>query len=83
MRPVSAEAGKNILAAGFDAGTVIKTAIKDGKMNATAYTPTKQTAQLVIDTINAIGGGQTVDYYQSYIPELITKDNADGYEGEF
>ena len=42
-------------------------AIKDGKMVTTAYTPTRQTASLVIDTIKALSEG-AVDYQQSYIP---------------
>ena len=57
-------------------------AIKDGKMVTTAYTPTAQTASLVIETIQALGNG-SVEYQQSYVPDLITKDNADQYQGEF
>ena len=57
-------------------------AIKDGKMVTTAYTPTAQTASLVIETIQALANG-SIDYQQSYVPELITKDNADQYQGEF
>ena len=57
-------------------------AIKDGKMVTTAYTPTSQTASLVIETIKALGNG-SVEYQQSYVPDLITKDNASQYQGEF
>ena len=58
-------------------------AIKDGKMVSTAYTPTRQTASLVVSTIKELGEKGSVDYQQSYVPDLITKDNADSYEGEF
>ena len=58
-------------------------AIKDGKMVTTTYTPTKLTASLVIDAIKEYVANGTIEYQQSYIPELITADNAANYEGEF
>ena len=58
-------------------------AIKDGKMAVTAYTPTLLTASLVIDAINEYAESGSIAYQQSYVPELITKDNADQYQGEF
>ena len=58
-------------------------AIKDGKMVTTTYTPTLLTASLVIDAINEYAANGSVDYQQSYIPDLITAENADNYEGEF
>ena len=58
-------------------------AIKDGKMVTTTYTPTRLTASLVIDAINEYAANGSIEYYQSYLPDLITADNADNYEGEF
>lgn len=58
-------------------------AIKDGKMLTTTYTPTLLTASLVIDAINEYAANGTIEYQQSYVPDLITADNADSYEGEF
>ena len=58
-------------------------AIKDGKMMTTTYTPTLLTASLVIDAINAYAATGSIEYQQSYVPDLITADNADSYEGEF
>jgi ABC-type sugar transport system substrate-binding protein len=58
-------------------------AIKDGKMVTTAYTPTLQTASLVIAAINEYAANGTIEYQQSYVPDLINASNVDGYEGEF
>ncbi len=58
-------------------------AIKDGQMVTTTYTPTLLTASLVIDAINEYAENGTIEYQQSYIPDLITADNADSYTGEF
>ena len=58
-------------------------AIKDGKMLTTTYTPTLLTASLVIDAINEYVANGAIEYQQSYIPDLITAENADNYEGEF
>ncbi len=58
-------------------------AIKDGKMVTTTYTPTALTAQLVVDAINEYAANGSIEYQQSYVPDLITIDNADNYEGEF
>jgi len=58
-------------------------AIKDGKMVTTTYTPTALTAQLVVDSIKEYVANGAIDYFQSYLPDLITAENADNYEGEF
>jgi ribose transport system substrate-binding protein len=58
-------------------------AIKDGKMVTTAYTPTLQTASLVISAIQEYAANGTIEYQQSYVPDLINASNVDGYEGEF
>jgi ABC-type sugar transport system substrate-binding protein len=58
-------------------------AIKDGKMVTTAYTPTLQTASLVIAAISEYAANGTIEYQQSYVPDLINASNVDGYEGEF
>jgi ABC-type sugar transport system substrate-binding protein len=58
-------------------------AIQDGTMVTTAYTPTLQTASLVIAAINEYAANGTIEYQQSYLPDLINASNVDGYEGEF
>ena len=58
-------------------------AIKDGKMLTTTYTPTLLTATLVIDAIQEYAANGSIEYQQSYVPDLITADNAGNYEGEF
>ncbi len=58
-------------------------AVKDGKMASTAFTPPRLTASLVIDAINEYAANGTIEYFQSYVPDLITAENADNYQGEF
>ncbi len=56
LNVLGTKAGENILAAGFDAGTVIKTAIKDGKMyGAVTQSPLamgEKTVEILVDIAN-------------------------------
>ena len=54
------EAGSSILAAGFDAGTVIKTAIKDGKMFGAVTQSPLAMGQTTVETLYKIASGETV-----------------------
>ena len=54
------EAGKTILAAGFDAGTVIKTAIKDGKMFGAVTQSPLAMGKTTVETLVKIANGETV-----------------------
>ena len=54
------EAGKTILAAGFDAGTVIKTAIKDGRMFGAVTQSPLAMGKTTVETLVKIANGETV-----------------------
>ena len=54
------EAGTKILAAGFDAGSVIKQAIKDGKMFGAVTQSPLAMGQTTVKTLYAIANGETV-----------------------
>ena len=68
--------GKDILAAGFDAGTVIKTAIKDGKMYGAVTQSPLAMGITTVQTLYAIAKGETV----SDIPTEGYWYNADNME---
>ena len=70
--------GKEILAAGFDAGTVIKTAIKDGKMYGAVTQSPLAMGITTIQTLYAIANGETV----SDIPTEGYWYNADNMEDD-
>ena len=53
-------AGTDILAAGFDAGTVIKTAIKDGKMFGAVTQSPLAMGKTTVETLYKIANGETV-----------------------
>lgn len=54
------EAGKTILAAGFDAGSVIKQAIKDGKMFGAVTQSPLAMGRTTVETLFKIASGETV-----------------------
>ncbi len=54
------EAGSTILAAGFDAGTVIKQAIKDGKMFGAVTQSPLAMGRTTVETLVKIANGETV-----------------------
>lgn len=54
------EAGKDILAAGFDAGSVIKQAIKDGKMYGAVTQSPLAMGKTTVETLVKIANGETV-----------------------
>jgi ABC-type sugar transport system substrate-binding protein len=58
-------------------------AIKDGKMTMTAYYSTAATAQNALKCIDDLAAGKTIEYFHYTDVPLITKENADKYEGEF
>ena len=60
LNKLGTEAGKNILAAGFDAGTVIKTAIKDGKMFGAVTQSPLAMGKTTVETLVKIANGETV-----------------------
>lgn len=54
-------------------------AIQDGTMTMTVFTPTKAIAQKVVDTINSLEAGQSVDYYQYIDAPIVDSSNVDQY----
>ena len=60
LNKLGKEAGKTILAAGFDAGTVIKTAIKDGKMFGAVTQSPLAMGKTTVETLVKIANGETV-----------------------
>jgi len=60
LNKLGKEAGKTILAAGFDAGTVIKTAIKDGKMFGAVTQSPLAMGKTTVETLYKIAQGETV-----------------------
>ena len=60
LNKLGKEAGKDILAAGFDAGTVIKTAIKDGKMFGAVTQSPLAMGRTTVETLYKIANGETV-----------------------
>ena len=60
LNKLGTEAGKDILAAGFDAGTVIKTAIKDGKMFGAVTQSPLAMGKTTVETLVKIANGETV-----------------------
>ena len=60
LNKLGTEAGKSILAAGFDAGTVIKSAIKDGKMFGAVTQSPLAMGKTTVETLVKIANGETV-----------------------
>lgn len=60
LNKLGTEAGKDILAAGFDAGTVIKQAIKDGKMFGAVTQSPLAMGKTTVETLYKIANGETV-----------------------
>ena len=60
LNKLGTEAGKSILAAGFDAGTVIKSAIKDGKMFGAVTQSPLAMGKTTVETLYKIANGETV-----------------------
>lgn len=58
-------------------------AIKDGKMTLTAYYSTEDTIAKIVECLEKIMAGETLDYYQYTVTPHITVENADDFPGEF
>lgn len=54
-------------------------AIQDGKMTMTVFTPTAAIAQKVVDVINAVEAGETVEYYQYIDAPIVDASNVAEY----
>jgi ribose transport system substrate-binding protein len=61
LNVLGTEAGKTILAAGFDAGSVIKTAIKDGKMYGAVTQSPLAMGKTTVETLYKIAQGESVE----------------------
>lgn len=55
------------------------TAIQEGKMTMTVFTPMKAVAEKVVGTIEALEAGQTVDYYQYSDTFIVDANNVADY----
>ena len=60
LNKLGTEAGTTILAAGFDAGTVIKTAIKDGKMFGAVTQSPLAMGRTTVETLYKVAQGESV-----------------------
>lgn len=54
-------------------------AIQEGKMDMTVFTSTKTMAEKVVEVINRIENGETVDYYQYIDAPVVDADNVADY----
>ena len=55
------------------------TAIQEGKMTMTVFTPTLKMAEKVVSVIEALEAGETVEYYQYIEPVIIDSTNVADY----